>query len=68
MRPNVLFHEKTKDEPANVFYTEATADALLFSKRITTRDQIDHGGEIVKDMFIFQLGRFLIQQETRQQG
>jgi hypothetical protein len=56
MRPNVLIPRRHKGEPV-VFYTEATADALLqtFSKRITTSGTIDHGGEIVKDMFIFQL-------------
>jgi hypothetical protein len=63
MRPNVLIpRENIKGEPANVFYTEETADALLqnfFQKNNHQGGTIDHGGEIVKDMFIFSAWKVL---------
>jgi hypothetical protein len=63
MRPNVLIpRESIKGEPANVFYTEATADALLqnfFQKNNHQGGTIDHGGTLVKDMFIFSAWKVL---------
>jgi hypothetical protein len=63
MRPNVLIpREDIKGEPANVFYTEATADALLenfFKNNNHQGGTIDHGGKKVKDMFIFSAWKVL---------
>ena len=63
LRPNYMFpRENIKGEPANVFYTEATADALLenfFKKNNHQGGTIDHGGENVKDMFIFSAWKVL---------
>ena len=63
LRPNYMFpRENIKGEPANVFYTEATADALLqnfFQKNNHQGGTIDHGGENIKDMFIFSAWKVL---------
>jgi hypothetical protein len=63
MRPNTLIpRENINGAPANVFYTEETADALLqnfFEKNAHQGATIDHGGEVVKDMFIFSAWKVL---------
>jgi hypothetical protein len=63
MRPNILIpRENIKGEPANVFYTEETADALLqnfFKNNKHQGGTIDHGGKLVKDMFIFSAWKVL---------
>jgi hypothetical protein len=63
MRPNVLIpRENINGGPAKVFYTEETADALLqnfFQNNNHQGGTIDHGGENVKDMFIFSAWKVL---------
>ncbi len=63
MRPNTLIpREDINGEPADVFYTEETADALLqnfFKNNNHQGGTIDHGGENIKDMFIFSAWKVL---------
>ncbi len=63
MRPNTWIpREEINGEPGEVMYTEETADALLqnfFQNNNHQGGTIDHGGEIVKDMFIFSAWKVL---------
>jgi hypothetical protein len=63
MRPNILIpRENINGAPAKVFYSEETADALLqnfFEKNAHQGATIDHGGKVIKDMFIFSAWKVL---------